>query len=91
MSIFVDSQHRLIVRTTKSYCKVIWANTNTAAAVRELVSKELSSIRDAGTWKSERIITGKQSSHISVQGRKSEVLNFCANNYLGLAVRTCYL
>lgn len=44
----------------------------------------LDEIRDAGLFKSERIITGPQSAEITLEdGRR--VLNFCANNYLGLA------
>jgi glycine C-acetyltransferase len=45
--------------------------------------KELSEIKDAGLFKSERIITTAQSATIKTQNR--EVLNFCANNYLGLS------
>ncbi|MFT4256067.1 MAG: glycine C-acetyltransferase [Pseudoxanthomonas sp.] len=45
---------------------------------------ELESLRDAGLFKSERIIASPQSAEITLtDGRK--VLNFCANNYLGLA------
>ena len=45
---------------------------------------ELDSIRGQGLFKSERIITSPQSAEIELaDGRK--VLNFCANNYLGLA------
>jgi glycine C-acetyltransferase len=44
----------------------------------------LEEIREAGLYKSERIITTPQNVEIRVQGG-SEVLNFCANNYLGLA------
>ena len=45
---------------------------------------ELESIRDAGLFKSERIITSPQSAEIELaDGRR--VLNFCTNNYLGLA------
>jgi glycine C-acetyltransferase len=47
------------------------------------ISAELDSIRAQSLWKTERPILGHQSSHIAVKGR--EVLNFCANNYLGLA------
>jgi len=47
-------------------------------------SEELQHIREQGLFKSERIITSPQSSEIQLaDGRK--VLNFCANNYLGLA------
>ncbi|MBQ7449457.1 MAG: glycine C-acetyltransferase [Paludibacteraceae bacterium] len=45
---------------------------------------ELQSITDAGLYKKERIIVTPQSSGISLQDGK-QVINFCANNYLGLA------
>ncbi len=48
-----------------------------------IVDKQLAEIREAGLWKSERIITSSQSRSIAVG--KSDVLNFCANNYLGLS------
>jgi len=44
--------------------------------------KELQEIRDAGLWKEERVILSPQAAKIRVQ--QGEVLNFCANNYLGL-------
>ncbi len=44
---------------------------------------ELDAIRDAGTYKVERIISSPQSASIRVS--QGEVINFCANNYLGLA------
>jgi glycine C-acetyltransferase len=43
----------------------------------------LQEIRDAGLWKAERILESPQAAHVKVTGR--EVLNFCANNYLGLS------
>jgi len=45
---------------------------------------ELDAIKVAGLYKSEREITTAQGAHVGVKG-KSEVLNLCANNYLGLA------
>ncbi|MDP1711738.1 MAG: glycine C-acetyltransferase [Candidatus Nanopelagicaceae bacterium] len=45
--------------------------------------KTLREIKDAGLLKGERPFSSSQSSHIEVNGK--EVLNFCANNYLGLA------
>ena len=48
------------------------------------ISTELEAIRAQSLWKVERPILGHQSSHIAVTGGR-EVLNFCANNYLGLA------
>ena len=47
------------------------------------LSTELDGLKSAGLYKSERVITSTQSAEIEVGGRK--VLNFCANNYLGLA------
>ena len=53
-------------------------------AARERLAAELDSIRDQGLYKIERIIQTPQSAEIrTADGR--EVLNFCANNYLGLA------
>lgn len=49
------------------------------------LAKELQDIKDAGLYKSERIITTPQSAEIGVKSTEGEVLNFCANNYLGLA------
>lgn len=49
------------------------------------LEKGLQDIKDAGLYKNERIIVTPQSSDIEVEGAKGEVLNFCANNYLGLA------
>jgi glycine C-acetyltransferase len=47
----------------------------------------LEEIREAGLWKPERVIVSPQGARIEVdaQGPQREVLNFCANNYLGLA------
>ena len=39
----------------------------------------------AGTWKDERVITSKQGAEINVEGSPNQLLNFCANNYLGLS------
>lgn len=50
----------------------------------EAISAELAAIRAQSLWKAERPILSHQSAHIRVAGGR-EVLNFCANNYLGLA------
>ena len=50
----------------------------------EIFRKELDNIRDAGTFKDERIITTPQKSRIDTTNT-SGVLNMCANNYLGLS------
>lgn len=51
---------------------------------QEHLKAELQSIRDAGLYKEERVITSAQQAAIRVKPGK-DVLNFCANNYLGLA------
>ncbi|MDX1206986.1 glycine C-acetyltransferase [Sinorhizobium medicae] len=48
------------------------------------LSSELEGLKQAGLYKSERVITSKQSGEIEVASGQ-RVLNFCANNYLGLA------
>ena len=52
--------------------------------MKEHLSAELKAIEEAGLYKQERIITSPQKADITVAGGK-EVLNFCANNYLGLS------
>ncbi len=53
------------------------------AKLREILSREIAAIREAGLYKEERVIRSPQGAEISVGGR--DVLNFCANNYLGLS------
>ena len=53
--------------------------------IHQRLNPELDSIRQAGTWKTERIISTSQSSHIQIENSSHDLLNFCANNYLGLA------
>ncbi len=50
---------------------------------QDFLTNELQEIKNAGLWKTEREITSPQDANIDVKGDK--VLNFCANNYLGLA------
>lgn len=69
---------RSIVRSIRCY-------TNAQNELRSSIESELQAIKNAGTYKTERIITGRQGMEISVQGSKRPLLNFCANNYLGLS------
>jgi len=55
------------------------------AAFRDFLSAELVSIRQQGLFKEEWPILGEQGPEIRVEGRAAPVLNFCANNYLGLS------
>ena len=61
------------------------ASTAAGATLKGILNKELSSIKEAGTFKTERVITSPQHSQITVQSGNGPVLNFCANNYLGFA------
>ncbi|MBP6509262.1 MAG: glycine C-acetyltransferase [Candidatus Kapabacteria bacterium] len=55
------------------------------SAFLDRLRTELTSIDEAGLYKRERIITSHQGPEITVAGRTEPVLNFCANNYLGLS------
>lgn len=52
--------------------------------IKDDLKKELQSIRETGLYKEERVITTPQGAEIEVEGGR-KVLNFCANNYLGLS------
>jgi glycine C-acetyltransferase len=52
--------------------------------LQEHLQKELAEIKEAGLYKNERIITSPQKADISISTGE-QVLNFCANNYLGLS------
>jgi glycine C-acetyltransferase len=54
--------------------------------MKDHLKRELGSIREQGLYKDERVITSPQQARITVRGGR-EVLNMCANNYLGLADR----
>ncbi|XP_069674357.1 2-amino-3-ketobutyrate coenzyme A ligase, mitochondrial [Periplaneta americana] len=71
-----------VVRSAQVLCR----NTHSQTCLREIIGEELCKIKEAGTWKCERVITSKQGSLITVEGhQKEKILNFCGNNYLGLA------
>ncbi|MEN8857115.1 MAG: glycine C-acetyltransferase [Flavobacteriaceae bacterium] len=53
-------------------------------AIKEHLQKELEEIKEAGLYKSERIITSSQDAVIKISTGE-EVINFCSNNYLGLS------
>lgn len=53
--------------------------------MRNHLAEELKSIEEAGLYKRERIITSAQKANITIQESDKPVLNFCANNYLGLS------
>jgi glycine C-acetyltransferase len=54
-------------------------------AYQDFLKEQLADIRKAGLYKNERVIASPQGSRIGLSTRGGEVLNMCANNYLGLA------
>jgi glycine C-acetyltransferase len=54
--------------------------------LKPVLEEEIHKIKESGLYKEERVITSAQGATISIRGGK-EVLNFCANNYLGLSSR----
>ncbi|XP_063701918.1 2-amino-3-ketobutyrate coenzyme A ligase, mitochondrial [Culicoides brevitarsis] len=64
----------------RNYC-----SNATTAQFRSILKAQLDEIKAAGTYKSERVITSPQNTEIHVQGSPKKILNFCANNYLGLS------
>jgi glycine C-acetyltransferase len=53
-------------------------------SVKKLLAQQLDDLKDQGMYKEERIITTAQGARIGIAGGK-EVINFCANNYLGFS------
>ncbi|MFD0977311.1 glycine C-acetyltransferase [Salinimicrobium gaetbulicola] len=53
-------------------------------AIKDHLNKEIEQIKEDGLFKKERIITSPQGAEITIEGGK-KVINFCANNYLGLS------
>ena len=77
--------------TGRSQPQISVRNASAAqATLCSILDSQISEIKQAGTWKSERVISSKQAPEISVQGRSDKLLNFCANNYLGLSVSYLY-
>ena len=52
-------------------------------SLKQILTEELKKIKDAGLHKAERVLTSRQGRTVRVEDK--ELLNFCANNYLGLA------
>src|ERR1700759_3862970 len=57
------------------------------ATFAQYLSQQIAAVREAGTYKTERVLTTPQHAHIRANGGDC-VLNLCANNYLGLAQDT---
>jgi 7-keto-8-aminopelargonate synthetase-like enzyme len=66
-------------------------NLSAVQNIKTHLNQQLEAIKEAGTYKKERVIVTSQGSHIRVAGNNRQILNFCANNYLGLAVCDLFL
>jgi len=81
MALFLNFQRSLLTRNSINSR----ALSTALKQVNEKLDHELQEIKNAGTWKSERVITSQQDVGITVDGSEGKILNFCANNYLGLS------
>lgn len=59
--------------------------TKASERLRQIIAAQIEEIKNAGTYKRERVITTPQEAVIKVQQSTKPVINFCANNYLGLS------
>ncbi|XP_072163199.1 2-amino-3-ketobutyrate coenzyme A ligase, mitochondrial-like [Diadema setosum] len=60
-------------------------STAPVAVLGNAMNEVMEAIHEAGTYKPERVITTRQAADIRVEGSSGKILNFCANNYLGLS------
>jgi glycine C-acetyltransferase len=67
--------------------KVLKRDSSAISKFKSYLNEQLNGIKSAGTFKNERLIVTKQGSHIKVSTSNRTILNFCANNYLGLSVK----
>ena len=56
-----------------------------SVSMKARLAGELEGIKEQGLWKTERVITSKMDSEVSVNTSDKPVLNFCSNNYLGFS------
>lgn len=71
--------------STVSYLFFRFLNTSTHSKFIDEIENELKNIKESGTYKNERIISSKQEMEVQIEGNPSKLINFCANNYLGLS------
>ncbi|KAL6445623.1 hypothetical protein ACFW04_000859 [Cataglyphis niger] len=72
------------LRRISKFQNIKWNNNRRVNSLAAYIEPELAAMVQAGTWKNERIITSPQGTRITLLNGK-KALNFCANNYLGLA------
>lgn len=72
--------------TSVGRCLFLRKSSTSAQHFRTILQKQLNEIHEAGTYKNERIISSPQQTIITIEGSSKSVINFCANNYLGMSV-----
>ncbi|XP_032679740.1 2-amino-3-ketobutyrate coenzyme A ligase, mitochondrial isoform X1 [Odontomachus brunneus] len=73
-----------LIKVFKFQTTRTWNIYRTMGSLNAFIEPELTAIAKAGMWKNERIITSPQQTMVTLSNGK-KALNFCANNYLGLA------
>lgn len=68
------------------YLPKITYSSAAAENFRLILKNQVNDIHEAGTYKNERIISSPQKTAINIEGSSESVVNFCANNYLGMSV-----
>lgn len=68
------------------YIPVIRHASTAVDNFRTILRNQLNDVHVAGTYKNERIISSPQKTVINIEGSSKSVINFCANNYLGMSV-----
>merc|ERR1711970_678696 len=80
---------RSLVRLLQQGCRPLplesRSQSTAAAALNTRLEEDMEAIRQAGTWKTERVLSTAQSVTVGIAGGSNAVLNFCSNNYLGLS------
>ncbi|XP_031633147.1 2-amino-3-ketobutyrate coenzyme A ligase, mitochondrial [Contarinia nasturtii] len=60
-------------------------SSTAAQNFRTILQNQLNDVHAAGTYKNERVISSPQRTDINIEGSSKSVINFCANNYLGMS------
>ncbi|GBG25462.1 5-aminolevulinate synthase, mitochondrial [Hondaea fermentalgiana] len=84
-SISLGSRTSLLAQVVRGSRTMASSSRAALQTLEARLNEEMDGMREAGTYKTERVITSPQDSKVSVSGREDKVLNFCANNYLGLS------
>ncbi|XP_055322769.1 2-amino-3-ketobutyrate coenzyme A ligase, mitochondrial isoform X1 [Sitodiplosis mosellana] len=78
-----------LIKLSSVGCQIVHtqrkSSTVAAQNFRVILQKQVNEIHAAGTYKNERVISSPQKTIIKIEGSSKSVVNFCANNYLGMS------